>query len=373
MRIEKIETMYVDRYLYLKMYTDTGLVGLGEAGCWGYLGACEAVIREWEPALIGADTKRIEYLWQYLYRNAHFRGSAVCGALGAIDAALWDIKGKHYETPVYELLGGRVRNKIRVQRHVNDTDLDALVAHAKQEIARGVTALRIIPFAPNQAEMRHDARIKEAVRRLSAVREAVGDGVDLSIELGRHLSPAEAITFASELECARPIYYEDPSVPDSIQACAEVARAIRLPVATGERLTNIFEFRELLESGGARYIRLDLGLAGGLTPGKKIAALAEAYSAGVVPHGGLSTVSTWVAVHLDATIPNFVFQDYVRDEDAPTDDLLVENLKLENGYLVIPEKPGIGAELKPDIDKKYPRIKRPIQTALREDGSVAFR
>jgi galactonate dehydratase len=373
MKIEKLETIYVDRYLYLKMYTDTGLVGLGEAGCWGYLAACEAVIREWEPVLIGADPERIEYLWQYLYRNAHFRGSAVCGALGAIDAALWDIKGKRYETPVYELLGGRVRNKIRVQRHINDTDLDALVAHAKQEVARGITALRVIPFAPNQAAMRHDARIKEAVRRVCAVREAVGDGVDLSIELGRHLSPAEAIVFSGELEQARPIYYEDPSVPDSIQECAEVARAIRLPVASGERLTNIYEFRELLESGGARYIRLDLGLAGGLTPGKKIASMAEAYSAGVVPHGGLSVVSTWTAAHLDATIPNFVFQDYVRDEDPPTDDLLVQNLELRSGYLELPDKPGIGAELKPDIEKKYPRVKRRIETTLREDGSVAFR
>jgi galactonate dehydratase len=373
MKIEKIETIYVDRYLYLKMYTDTGLVGLGEAGCWGYLAACEAVIREWEPVLIGADPQRIEHLWQYLYRNAHFRGSAVCGALGAIDAALWDIKGKHYQAPVYELLGGRVRTKIRVQRHVNDTDLDALVAHAQQEVARGITALRIIPFAANHAEMRHDAKIKEAVRRLAAVREAVGDGVDLSIELGRRLSPTEAIIYSAELEPFRPIYYEDPCVPDSIQACAEVARAIRLPVSSGERFTNIFEFRELLESGGARYIRLDLGLAGGLTPGKKIAAMAEAYSAGVVPHGGLSVVSTWTAVHLDATIPNFVFQDHVRDEDPPTDDLLVENLKLENGYLILPELPGIGAELKPGIEKKYPRVKRQIETSLREDGSVAYR
>jgi galactonate dehydratase len=373
MRIEKLETLFVDRYLFLKIYTDTGLVGLGEAGCWGYLGACEAVIREWEPALIGADPRRIEFIWQYLYRNAHFRGSAVCGALGAIDAALWDIKGKHYETPVYELLGGRVRDKVRVQRHINDTDLDALVQHAKQEVSRGITALRIIPFAADHTRMRHDAKIQEAVRRLGAVREAVGPGVDLSIELGRHLSPTEAIIYSGELEFGRPIYYEDPTVPDSIQACAEVARAIRLPVSSGERLTNIYEFRELLESGGARYIRLDLGLAGGLTPGKKIAAMAEAYSAGVVPHGGLSVVSTWTAIHLDAAIPNFVFQDYVRDEDPPTDDLLVENLRLEDGYLLIPQKPGIGAELKPGIEHTYPRIKRQIETSLREDGSVAFR
>jgi galactonate dehydratase len=373
MRIEKLETIYVDRYLYLKIYTDTGLLGLGEAGCWGYLAACEAVIREWEPFLIGADPRKIEHTWQYLYRNAHFRGSAVCGALGAIDAALWDIKGKYHDAPVYELLGGRVRNKVRVQRHINDTDLDELVAHARQEVARGITALRVIPFAENDPDMRHDARIKEAVRRLGAVREAVGDGVDLSVELGRHLSPAEAIVFASELEPARPIYYEDPCVPDSIQENAEVARAIRLPVAAGERLTNIYEFRELLESGGARYLRLDLGLAGGLTAGKKIAGLAEAYSAGVVPHGGLSVVSTWIAVHLDAVIPNFVFQDYVRDEDEPTNDLLVENLKLTDGYLELPEKPGIGAQLKPGIEQKYPRVKRAIETRLREDGSVAYR
>lgn len=373
MKIETIETIAVDRFLYVQISTDTGLTGLGEAGMWGYLGANEAVIRDWESYLLGKDPLAIEHHWHYLYRNCHFRGGAVTGALGAIDTALWDILGKHYGAPIHRLLGGPVRDRIRIQRHINDEEIEDVVDHAKREVARGVTALRIIPFAKEQPSMRYDAMIKEAVARLGAVREAVGNGIDLTVEVGRHLSPAESIVLAGELERFHPIYFEDPILPDSVDSCAEVARAIRLPVATGERLTSLFEFRELLASEAARYVRLDMGLAGGLTAGRKIAALAESYHAGVVPHGGLSPVSTALGVQLAACIQNFVFQDYARDEDPPCPDLLVENLRLENGYLLLPDRPGLGVELKPGIAAKYPPVRRPIETPVREDGSVAYR
>jgi galactonate dehydratase len=371
-KIEKVETLRVDKFLYVQITTDTGITGLGEAGMWGYVAANEAVVKQWTPYLIGKDPLATEHHWNYLYRVSNFRGGAVTGALGGIDAALWDIMGKHYGVPIHRLLGGPTRHKVRIQKHVNDRDIEDAVKNAKIQAARGVSAIRVIPFSSDYASKRYDEIIKDGVAKLKTIREAVGDGIDLTVEAGRHLSPAESIIMATEMEPWHPIYFEDPCLPDSIAANAEVARSIRLPVAAGERLTSIWEFRELLTSGGARYVRLDLGLAGGLTPGKKIAALCEAFHVDISMHGGLSPVATALQVQLAASIPNFVMQDYAYDEDPPCPDLLVENLTLENGYVLLPDKPGLGVELKPGIEKKYPPVVRPIETDVREDGSVAY-
>lgn len=373
MRIERVETIGVDRYLFVQITTDTGLVGLGEAGMWGYLGANAAVIAAWTPYLIGQDPLRIEHHWQYLNRNSHFRGSSVSGALGAIDVALWDITGKQFETPVYQLLGGKVRDKVRVQTQVRGPSIDELVEQARQDVARGITAIRITPFGPDFASQRHDAMIEDAVARVGALRDTIGTGVDIGVEIHRRLSPADAIVLAGALEQFRPLYYEDPIVPDSVESHAEVARAIRLPVATGERLNSLYEFRELLVAGGARHVRVDPCLAGGLSSAKKIASLAEAFHAGVMPHGVTSTVGTAVSVQLDACITNFVVQDFLGDDLPPKSELLVENLVLENGYLIVPERPGIGVELRPGIAERFPPARREIETALHEDGSVADR
>jgi galactonate dehydratase len=371
MRIEQIETIAVDRYLFVQISTDTGLVGLGEAGMWAYTGANRALIDAWRPYLLGQDPLRIEHHWQYLNRNAHFRGSAVSGALGAIDIALWDISGKHFGVPVYQLLGGKVRDRVRVQTQVYATSIDGLVEQARRDVARGITAIRITPFSPDFASQRHDVLVAEAVARVGALREAVGPGVDIGVEIHRRLAPADAIVLAAALEPFRPLYYEDPIVPDSVLSQAEVARAVRLPIATGERLNSLYEFRELLASGGARYVRVDPMLAGGLSSAKKIAGLAEAFHAGVMPHGVTSTVGTAVSVQLDACIPNFVLQDFLGDDVPPKSDLLVDNLVLEDGYLRVPDRPGIGVELKPGIAERYPPTARPIRTPLHEDGSVA--
>lgn len=372
MKIEKVETIRVDKFLYVQITTDTGITGLGEAGMWGFVAANEAVIKQWTPYLLGKDPLATEHHWNYLYRVSNFRGGAVTGALGAIDTALWDIMGKHYNAPIHRLLGGPTRHKVRIQKHVNDKELEDAVENAKYQVSRGVTAIRVIPFSKDHPSMRYDAIIKEGVARLKAIREAVGDGIDLTVEAGRHLSPAESIIMATEMEPYHPIYFEDPCLPDSVMSAAEVARSIRLPVATGERLASLWEFRELLTCGGARYVRLDMGLAGGLTPGKKIAALCESFHVDISAHGGLSPVSTALGVQLAASIENFVMQDYAYDEDPPCPDLLVENLTLENGYLLLPEKPGLGVELKPGIAEKYPPVVRPTETDLREDGSVAY-
>ena len=373
MRIERIERIGVDRYLFVRVHTDTGLTGLGEAGMWGYLEANDAIIAHCERYLRGQDPLRIEHHWQYLYRNAHFRGSAITGALGAIDIALWDLLGKHLGAPVYQLLGGKARDRVRVQTQIDAPTIAGVVANAQREVARGITALRITPFEPNFAAMRHDAMIKAAVARVGAVRETVGADVDIGVEIHRRLSPGDAIALAHALEPFNILYYEDPIVPDSVQSCAEVARAIRQPVATGERLNSLWEFRELLACGGARYARVDPSLVGGLTVARKVASLAESFHVGVMPHGATGPVATAAAVQLDASIPNFVLQDYLGDDRPPKNDFLVENLELKAGYLTVPERPGIGVELKPGLADRYPFALRELTTATHEDGAVADR
>jgi len=236
-----------------------------------------------------------------------------------------------------------------------------------------LAALRLTPFAPEFPTMRYDAILKDAVARVGAVRETVGEGVDTGIEIHRRLAPGEAIALAAELEPLRPLYYEDPILPDSVQSGAENARPIRLPIATGERLVSVFEFREPLAGAAARYLRVDACLAGGISHTRKIAAVAESFHAGIMPHGANSTAATAIAVQLDACIPNFVLQDYLGDDQPPKSDFLVENLRLDGGYLVVPERPGLGVELKPDISARYPPTTRAIDTALHEDGSVADR
>jgi galactonate dehydratase len=372
-RIERVERLRVDRWLFVRIHTDSGLVGLGEAGMWGYPDANDAVIAAWEPYLVGQDPLRIEHHWQALYRQNHFRGGAVAGALGAVDTALWDIAGRHFEAPVYQLLGGKVRDRVRVQTGVHGRTLDEVVAQAKSEVARGITALRVTPFRPDFPSRRYDELLAEAVAQVGAVREAVGQGVDVGVEIHRRLTHAAAVALARELEPFRPLYFEDPVPPSSIQSYGEIARAISLPIATGERLQNVWEFRELLACGGARYLRIDPCLAGGLSAAKKVAGIAESFGAELIPHGALSSVGTAVAVQLDACIPNFVLQDYLGDDRPPKNDFLVENLRLEDGYLVVPDRPGIGVELKPGLAERYPPTRPPQAPALHEDGSVADR
>ncbi len=372
MKIEAIEPILAGSWLFVHIHTDSGLTGLGEAGLWGYPEASLAVLRQVESHLVGQDPLRIEHHFQYLYRNNHFRGAAVCGALGAIDIALWDIMGKHFDAPAYQLMGGACRDRIRVYTHVKGSGTtDDLVASARSAIDRGYTAVRFTPFPSQFQDLRYDALLDHIVAKVAAAREALGNGIDLCVEMHRRLAPHETVALARELEPFRPFFLEDPILPDSPVSMGEVAKKCRIPIATGERLHTLFEFRELLESGGAQFIRADVCLAGGLTHSKKIAALAESYHVGVIPHNPLSPVSTAACVQLDACIPNFVLQEYTGEDRPPKSDVLVSPLTLKDGYLSVPEGPGIGVELNVEAVRAMPFAPKGSGTPLREDGSVA--
>lgn len=376
MKITRVTALPIDRYLFVEIETDSGLTGLGESGTWGHLEASQAAIEKFGAYLVGEDPRRIEHHWNVMYRTAHFRGAAIMGAISAIDIALWDIKGKHYGVPVYELLGGKVRDKARVYYHVFGNTLETLVQGCVDAKARGFTAVgHLTPFLDESRHLpyfkTHAAKIGDAIAAVRAYREAVGDSVDLCIEIHRRLTPAEAVVLARGIEQYHPMFYEDPILPDNFDAMAEVARNIGIPIATGERLHTIYEFQMLLARGAVQYVRPDVCLAGGISGSKKIAALAEAYEVGVVPHNPLSPVSTAACLQLAACIPNFTIQEYPIGEDtAPKSEIVKSVVRLEGGFLIIPDAPGIGIELAPDAARRYPPKPRPIGTRLHVDGSV---
>lgn len=376
MKITAVRVLHVDRYLYALVETDAGITGLGESGTWGYLEASGAVIDRWREYLVGQDPLRIEHHWQYLYRSMHFRGAAVMGALSAVDVALWDIAGQRFGVPVYQLLGGRCRDRARVYYHVFGETRDELVRGCIAAKERGFTAVghlspfydvpRERPYAPGT----HAAKMADAVETVARCREAVGDAVDLCIEIHRRLTPAEAVVFADAIQAYRPMFYEDPVTPDNLDEMVEVARRVNVPIATGERLHSIWEFQALLQRGAVQFARVDVCMAGGITHAKKIAALAEAFHVQVVPHNPLSPVSTAVCVQLAACIPNFAIQELPTGEDtSPKRDIVTQPLTVRDGYLLVPDGPGIGIALAPGAERIPPRP-RPFVTRLHEDGSV---
>ncbi len=376
MKITEIRTHFVDRYLFVTVHTDAGHVGYGESGAWGFLEASASAVDTFRRYLIGQDPLRIEHHWQYLYRWTHFRGAAIMGALSAIDIALWDIAGKHFDVPVYQLLGGPTRDRARVYYHVFGTTREELVQGVIAAKEMGFTAVgHLTPFtdAPRDqpASGTFANRMGEAIETVRQYREAVGDEVDLCIEIHRRLTPAEAIVLARGIEPFHPFFYEDPTLPDNLDAMGLLADKIHIPIATGERLHTIFEFQMLLARGAVQYVRPDVCLCGGITGTKKIAALAEAHYVQVVPHNPLGPVSTAACLQIAASIPNFALQEYPLGEDVPPkSEIVTQPLRREGGYLLIPTGPGIGIELADDAAERYPYVPRPVVTRLAVDGSV---
>jgi galactonate dehydratase len=376
MKITDIKTHFVDRYLFVTVHTDDGLVGYGESGAWGFLEASAEAVETFKRYLIDQNPLKIEHHWQYLYRWTHFRGAAIMGALSAIDIALWDIAGKHFGVPAHQLLGGPTRERARVYYHVFGKTRDELVQGAIAAKDQGFTAVgHLTPFADTPRDQpvaeTHASRMGEAIESVRQYREAVGDEVDLCIEIHRRLTPAEAVVLARGIERYHPYFYEDPTLPDNFDAMAQIAEKIHIPIATGERLHTIFEFQMLLARGAVQYVRPDVCMCGGITGAKKIAALAEAHYVQVVPHNPLGPVSTAACLQIAASIPNFALQEYPLGEDVPPKSEIVKTpLHRDGGYLMIPTEPGIGIELTDDAAEQYPYVPREMLTRLHEDGSV---
>ncbi len=376
MKITAVETLLVDRYLYVQVHTDAGITGLGESGAWGFLEASAAAVDTFARYLVGQDALRIEHHWQYLYRWTHFRGAAIMGALSAVDIALWDIAGKHFGVPVHQLLGGKCRDRARAYYHVKGSTKEELIGGCIDAKARGFTAVgHLTPFLDEARDRpyfkTHADKMEDAADTVRRYREAVGNDVDLCIEIHRRLTPAEAVVLGRGIEPYRPFFYEDPILPDNLDEMALVAERIHIPIATGERLHSIWEFQALLQRGAVQYVRPDVCMVGGISHARKIAAVAEAFHVQVVPHNPLSPVSTAACVQLAAAIPNFALQELPAGEELPPKRTIVDRpLAVDAGFLLLPERPGIGIELAPDARQRHPYRPRAVETRLNSDGSV---
>ncbi len=379
MKITDVKLIYAKHYLFVHVYTDAGIVGLGEAGNWGYLVATAAAIEKFTPYLIGKDPFRIEDFNQNFYRSVYFRGSVIMSAISAIDIALWDIKGKALGVPVYELLGGKTRDKIRVYASVmtKETDPESLTRSYRELQDMGFNAAKIFVNGPiqttnNGMDEFFSGRIEDELEKVRICREAVGPHFDFILEAHRGMTKPEAIAFGTEVAQYRPMVLEDPMTPDNIDSMAEIAAKIPVPIATGERFTNLREFEMLMRRDAAQYIRPDVCAVGGISTTKKICAAAEANDVLVIPHNPLGPVSTAACLQICASIPNLGIQELPGFCLNGSEDRMVkEPLHFQDGCLLIPDAPGIGVELAEDAAELYPAKERGSNAAKRAfDGSV---
>ena len=361
MKILDIKIIRASRYLFIKIETDAGITGIGEAGAWSFPDATEGAIEKFRKQLIGKNPLTVEHHWQSMYRSTYFRGAVIMSAVSAIDIALWDIKGKALGVPVYELLGGKCRDRVRAYAPVFEFTADKMASGCRKLKEKGFTAARLMitdGLKNGRSEMEtaiFSNRVRNAVEKVRLCREAVGEDFDLCLEVHRSMNPSEAALFAREVEVYRPMFIEDPIPPDNCNAMAEMALKTSVPLATGERFINIQEFELLLAKNGAKYVRPDLCVVGGITASKKIAAIAEAHYVGIVPHNPLGPVSTAACLQLDACIPNFGIQEFPSFyEGSGESDMMVEPFEVVDGCIMIPDAPGIGIDLIPDIAERFP-------------------
>lgn len=342
-------------YTFVKVETDQdGLVGWGEASLEGKPRAVAGCIQDFESMILGENPLRIEYLWQIMYRSAFWRQGVIgLTALSGIDQALWDIKGKTYGRPVYELLNGPVRDKVRMYTHYGGRDTDALVQDAARKIEQGWTAIKTVPVPVTEA-VAGPAQVKKAAAAVRAVRAAVGDEADILLDLHGRLTPPMAVRYGTAFEEAAPFFLEEPCQAENPQAMAGVREKLITPIATGERLFTRWGFREILECNAASVLQPDCCHAGGITELLKIASMAEVYYAAVAPHNPYGPVSTAACLHADLAMPNFLIQEMI---DPAADPIAVELVKdpltVKNGYAYPPTAPGLGVEVDEDACRRH--------------------
>jgi galactonate dehydratase len=357
-------------YVFVRVVTDAGVTGLGEATLEYKPEAVMGALRDLRDFLVGKDPTMIEHLGQAIYRLSFYRGGPVLNsAMGGIDIALWDIKGKLVGEPIWKLLGGPVRERIRVYTHFGGKTPAETAKEAKKLVAAGFRALKAGPLGAYEM-VEGPRKMHEIVEHLKAAREAVGDDVDLMFDAHGDLYPAVSTALAKELEPLHLLWIEEPALPENAEAMKKIAAETSVPIATGERLFTVWGFREVLEKGIADIIQPDMVHAGGITQLKKIAAMAEAYYVAVAPHNPLSPVSTAACLQLDAAIPNFLIQEMVHGL-ADRAALVTEPIeRVKDGYVELPKKPGLGVELNEEVIKRLGYKQAGFPEVYRQDGSV---
>jgi galactonate dehydratase len=338
LRITKLETMLVKpRWLFLKMHTDEGIVGWGEPVLEGRALTCATAVKEIEPYLVGKDPTQVMHHWQAIYRHAFYRGGPLLtSVLSGIEQAMWDIKGKLLGVPIYELLGGPTRDRVRVYAHARNP------ATVKQRMAEGFTAFKTgVLNATRIGIIASPAEIGQAADAFAALREAGGKNVDIGIDFHGAVTPANAKLLIKAYEPYQPLFIEEPVQCQNVDMMAEIARGTHLPIATGERIFTKWGFREILEKKAAIILQPDMCHAGGIFEARIIAGMAEAYYAAVAPHNPLGPISLAAGIQLAASVPNFLCQEQVSLGEG----YLKTPFKVVDGFVMIPTGPGLGIEI----------------------------
>jgi galactonate dehydratase len=345
MKITKVETFLVKpRWLFLKLYTDEGIVGLGEPILEGRALTCQTAVKELEPWLIGEDPTRVVHLWQAMYKHAFYRGGPLLtSALSGIEQALWDCYGKYMGVPVYKLLGGPTRDRIRVYGTANGDTPEAAAQSVREAVAAGFNCIKTGLGGVRRGRMIETPGFTErAVEIFAAMREAAGPEVDIAIDFHGAVSPQNAKRLVKALEPHHPFFIEEPVQCQNVDVLADITHSTSVPIATGERLYTKWGFREVLEKRAASILQPDLSHAGGILETRLIAGMAEAYYVGIAPHCPLGPIALASCLQLDAAIPNFLAQEGGR---ITGEGYLKSPFKHENGYLPLPTAPGLGIEL----------------------------
>lgn len=364
MKISKVETFLVKpRWLFLKIHTDDGFVGLGEPILEGRALTCAQAVAELEPYLLGKDPRRVVHHWQAMYRHAFYRGGPILtSALSGVEQALWDLAGKSLGVPVYQLFGGPTRDRVRLYKHAGTPE------GIRDWMSKGYTAFKTGVSGGRAARIvENKAFIDRAVERFAALREAGGSEADIGVDFHGAISPQTAKVLIHALEPYQPMFIEEPCQCQNVDVMADIARGTHLPIATGERVFTKWGFREILEKGAASILQPDLCHAGGINEVRLIAGMGEAYYAGIAPHNPLGPISLAACIQLDASIPNFVAQEHTTLGEG----YLKKPFEVRDGFVILPTEPGLGIELDEDaLADKIEHDWRNPETYDLDDNSV---
>jgi len=345
------------RWIFLKISTDEGIVGWGELISGTKTKSVEAAAYEIGEYLIGKDPMKIEDHWQVLYRS-FFRGGPIhMTVLSGIEMALWDIKGKYYNMPIYEFLGGKARENILIYSWIGGDRPSDVVKQAIERKNQGFKAIKM-----NATEELHyiDSykKVNAVVDRIASIREAVGYDLEIGVDFHGRVHKGMAKVIAKEIEQYRPMFIEEPVLPENEEALIEISRHTSIPIATGERLYTRWQFKNILASGAVDIIQPDLALTGGIFEGRKIAAMAEAYDVAVAPHAPYGPIALAATLQMDACTPNVFIQEqslgihYNQGFDLLDFVKNKEIFKYKDGFVNVPTKPGLGIEIDEELVKK---------------------
>lgn len=380
MKISGMELFMVEpRWLFLKLTTDQGLNGWGEPIVEGRAATVAAAVRELEPYLLGRDPDHIEDIWQVLYRGGFYRGGPILmSALAGIDQALWDLKGKRYNLPVHQFLGGPVRSKVRVYSWIGGDRPAEVGQAARAQVAAGFTALKM-NAAPEMEYIDSFGKVELAVARIGAVREAVGIEVGIGVDFHGRVHKGMAKVLAKELEPFHPMFIEEPVLPEHNEALREIAAHTTIPIATGERMFSRWDFKRLLQDGIVDIIQPDVSHAGGISEMRRIATMAEAYDVAVAPHCPLGPIALAACLQVDAVTPNvFIQEQSLGIHYHQANDLLdyladPSVFHYSAGYVAIPSGPGLGITIDEAVVREAAARGHDWKNPLwrNEDGTLA--